>query len=124
MHEAKELRAAQNLVMVGSIAGPVSLFIGGVVLSTAGVVCALLGLRKLNALAKRKTEVSLFAFRLRRSAVVALAICGVALVLNAISFIVMFPLVMEAVESGDYGDLIPNVGGTGSTSSGTNSTWG
>lgn len=122
--EVRDLRSAQNLIMVGSIAGPVSLFFGGVLLSGAGALCAFLGLRKLNVLSKRGTDVSIFALRIRRSAFIALAICGVAFVLNAISFAIMYPIVLEALETGDYGSLLPNASSGGTGSSGTNSTWG
>lgn len=122
--EVRDLRTAQNLIMVGSVAGPVSLFFGGVLLSGAGALCAFLGLRKLNVLSKRGTDISMFALRIRRSAFIALAICGIAFILNAISFAIMYPVVLQAVETGDYGSLIPNAGNGGTGSSGTNSTWG
>ncbi|MEI3232645.1 MAG: hypothetical protein V8S24_16305 [Gordonibacter pamelaeae] len=62
--DVRDLKVAQNLVMVASIAGPVSLFIGGVFLATAGLVCAIIALKKLNALSTRLTDVAAPAKRL------------------------------------------------------------
>ena len=62
--DVRDLKVAQNLVMVASIAGPVSLFIGGVFLATAGLVCAIIALKKLNALSTRLTDVTAPAKRL------------------------------------------------------------
>lgn len=48
MNDLRELKKAQTMVMVASVAGPVSLFIGGVLLSGVGLVCAIIALRKLK----------------------------------------------------------------------------
>lgn len=50
MNDLRELKKAQTMVMVASVAGPVSLFIGGVLLSGVGLACAIIALRKLNKL--------------------------------------------------------------------------
>ena len=83
--DVRDLKVAQNLVMVASIAGPVSLFIGGVFLATAGLVCAIIALKKLNALSTRLTDVAAPAKRLKRSCIIGIAVCSIALVLNAVS---------------------------------------
>ncbi|OUO89289.1 hypothetical protein B5F44_00950 [Gordonibacter urolithinfaciens] len=108
--------------MVASIAGPVSLFIGGVFLATAGLVCAIIALKKLNALSTRLTDVAAPAKRLKRSCIIGIAVCSIALVLNAVSAYLMYPAVLEALESGDYGNLAPGTD-LGTTPKG-NSTWG
>ena len=112
---------SSNMVMVASVAGPVSLFIGGVLLSGVGLVCAIIALRKLNKLIEKRTDVSALAQRLKRSAIVGVAVCGVALTLNAISFYLMMPVVLEMMESGDYAGAVTDagIGAAGSTS-----TWG
>lgn len=120
-NDLKDLKTSQTLVMVASIAGPVSLFIGGVLLSTAGLICAIIGLRKLSVLSAKKTGVSSMALRLKRSALIGLVVCAIALVLNAISFYLMFPVVLDMVESGDYAGLMSDAG-TGAA--GSTSTWG
>ena len=77
MNDLRELKKAQTMVMVASVAGPVSLFIGGVLLSGVGLACAIIALRKLNKLIEKRTDVSALAQRLKRSAIVGVAVCGV-----------------------------------------------
>ena len=117
--DVRDLKVAQNLVMVASIAGPVSLFVGGVFLATAGLVCAVIALKKLNALSTRLTDVAAPAKRLKRSCIIGIVVCSIALVLNAVS---AYPAVLEALESGDYGNLAP--GTDLCTTPKGNSTWG
>ena len=119
MNDLRELKKAQTMVMVASVAGPVSLFIGGVLLSGVGLACAIIALRKLNKLIEKRTDVSALAQRLKRSAIVGVAVCGVALTLNAISFYLM--IVLEMMESVDYAGAVTDagIGAAGSTS-----TWG
>ena len=114
--DVRDLKVAQNLVMVASIAGPVSLFIGGVFLATAGLVCAIIALKKLNDLSTRLTDVAAAAKRLKRSCIIGIVVC------NAVSAYLMYPAVLEALESGDYGNLAPGAD-LGTTPKG-NSTWG
>lgn len=123
MQDVRSLKVAQNLAMVASLAGPVSIFIGGVFLSTVGLVCAIVGLNKLNGLAKKNSDFVLAVKRLKRVCITAIVICGIALVLNAISAYLMYPMVLEAIESGDYGSLGSNPGATPDASKGS-STWG
>lgn len=120
MNDLRELKKSQTMVMVASIAGPVSLFIGGVLLSGIGLVCAIAAFRKLKKLIAKHTDVSVLAQRLKRSAIVGMAVCGVAFALNAISFYLMMPVVLEMMESGDYTSAMTDVG---SGAAGT-STWG
>lgn len=120
MNDLRELKKSQTMVMVASIAGPVSLFVGGVLLSGVGLVCAIVAFRKLKKLIAKHTDVSVLAQRLKRSAIVGMAVCGVAFALNAISFYLMMPVVLEMMESGDYTGAMTDVG---SGAAGT-STWG
>lgn len=120
MNDLRELKKSQTMVMVASIAGPVSLFIGGVLLSGVGLVCGVVAFRKLKKLIAKHADVSVLAQRLKRSAIVGMAVCGVAFALNAISFYLMMPVVLEMMESGDYTGAMTDVG---SGAAGT-STWG
>lgn len=121
-NDVRDLKTTQTLIMVATIAGPVSLFIGGVVLATAGLICAIIALRKLNTLSAKQTDIAAHAQRFKRACIVGLLGCSVALVLNAISAYIMYPIVLEAIESGDYGTLIPGFD-VGTAPQGT-STWG
>lgn len=121
VNNAQRFKVAQNLVMVASLAGPVSLFLGGVWLSGAGVICAIIGLRKLNAISSIQSDLSTPIKRIKKSCIIALVICSIALILNAISFYLLFPAVLEMMESG----TLPGMdSGIAPGSSGGSSTWG
>lgn len=84
--------------MFASIAGPVSLIIGGVVLSGAGLVCGFIAWRKLKFLATRETEVAKAAAQLRRPCIASLVMCGIAFVINAIFFYFNFTALLGMME--------------------------
>ena len=124
-NDGRELKSAQNLVIAASITGPISMIIGGVALGVVGLVCGILAYRKLRVLIKQGGPFSLMAARLRTACIVALVVTGIALVLNTITIITIYPLMVEALETGDYSKLYPqgatpSIGGSGSG----NSTWG
>lgn len=121
MIDARELRSAQNLILAASIIGPISLIFASLLFSVAGLTCGYLGFRKLKALEAKHTGISGVATRMKRSAIIAMSICGVATVLNVVLLWVLFPSLMEFIETGDYGNLLS---GNGGSSAGTNSTWG
>lgn len=118
--DQRELKKAQRLVMVASISGPVSLFIGGVFLGTVGLVCGIVAYRKLRRLATKRTEVGVFAGRLKRSSVIGMCVCGVAIVLNGIYAYIMFPTILEMLETGDYAGFA----GDAVNPAGPSATWG
>ena len=120
MLDQRELKAAQRLVMVASISGPVSLFIGGVFLGGVGLTCGIIAFRKLKKLTAKRTEVGAAAGRLKRSSVIGMCVCGVAIVLNGIYAYIMFPTILEMLESGNYAGFADNAG----SSVGPSSTWG
>lgn len=124
--DVHDLKSAQNLVMVASFAGPISVFLGGILLSGAGLVCGFLGLRTLNELVKKHadhTRLGVAVTKIRRACIVALAICGIALILNVISFAIMYPIVLEALESGNYENLFSATQGSQNAPE-ESSTWG
>ncbi len=120
-NDARELRSAQNFILVASIIGPVSLILASLFLSAIGIVCGFIGFRKLKALEEKHTDISAVATRMKRSAIIAMSVCGVAAAFNVVLLWVLFPTLLEFAGSGDYGNLLP---GGGSSGSGTNSTWG
>lgn len=123
--EAKELKSAQNLVIAASITGPISMVIGGVFLGTIGLICGILAFRRIRVLVGKGGPVGLMAARLRTACIVALVVTAIALILNIANMIMIYPMVMEAVQTGDYSKLFPDgsVPSTGGSTSG-NSTWG
>lgn len=115
----RELRSARNLALASSIMGPLSLFIGGTLLSIAGLVCGILGLRKIKAIvASDHTSIGMAAQSARRACLIATVFSGIAAVLNAIAVAIMFPIVLEAMQSGDFSAIYPN------QSQNPSSTWG
>lgn len=117
-----QLKSAQTLVTVATIAGPVSLLIGGVLLSTVGLVCAILAAAKVRRVVAVGITpgLSVYASRIRRSAVLSLFICVLALTLNAIALASVLPAVMQALQTGDLSSLyeaynLPQGGGAGSS---------
>lgn len=116
--DARRLKVAQNLIMIASIAGPLSLFFGSFWLSGSGLVCAIIGYRRIKKLMDKRTKISEAAAYFRRSGIVAIVISAVITILNVISFFILLPIVIEMIQSGDYGDLLPKV------AQNATSTWG
>ncbi|WP_087192955.1 hypothetical protein [Gordonibacter sp. An230] len=119
--EVSDFKSARTLATVASIAGPVSVFIGGMPLSATGVVCAVIALWRFGRLAAGNTRLSAVAARLRRSSMVGLVVCAVAFALNAVAFFTLLPEIIQMVETGELGFAV------GSGAEGViepNSTWG
>lgn len=126
-----ELNSARTLTTVATIAGPVSFIIGGVALSTVAVVCAILALTKARrVLRKPQGEHSGYANMVRQTAIMGLLISSIALILNIVGLVTMLPILMEAMQTGDYsailGDAASSIQGTApsSGSSGGGNAWG
>ena len=54
--DEQTLRSARSQTMFAFIAGPLSLFLGGMLLGTIGAICAFLAYRKLHSLAQKTNE--------------------------------------------------------------------
>ena len=119
--DERTLRSARSQTTFAFIAGPVSLFVGGILLGTIGVICAILAYRKLRSLAQKTNETSSIARDMLKSARTALIICLVAVTLNAVSFAVMFPVIEQMLQHGDFASVAGNM--SAGTVAGT-STWG
>lgn len=119
--DEQTLRSARSQTTFAFIAGPLSLFVGGMLLGTLGVICAFLANRKLHSLAQKTNETASIARRMLKSARTALVICLVAVALNAVSFAIMFPVIEQMLQSGDFASVAGNM--SAGTAAGT-STWG
>ena len=82
--DEQTLRSARSQTTFAFIAGPLSLFVGGMLLGTIGVICAFLANRKLHSLAQKTNETASIARGMLKSARTALVICLVAVALNAV----------------------------------------
>ena len=121
VQDTRALRSAHSKITFAYIAGPLSLLIGGMFLGTIGLICAGLAYRKLNELANKEPSIAQAALKLKKSAKTALIICAVAFVLNGITMYLMYPIVLEMLQSGQYGEAAGSIGAA--TSAGT-SAWG
>ncbi len=119
--DEQTLRSARSQTTFAFIAGPLSLFVGGMLLGTIGVICAFLANRKLHSLAQKTNETASIARGMLKSARTALVICLVAVALNAVSFAIMFPIIEQMLQSGDFASVAGNM--SAGTAAGT-STWG
>ena len=119
--DEQTLRSARSQTTFAFIAGPLSLFVGGMLLGTIGVICAFLANRKLHSLAQKTNETASIARGMLKSARTALVICLVAVALNAVSFAIMFPVIEKMLQSGDFASVAGNM--SAGTAAGT-STWG
>lgn len=123
-----ELKSARTLATVATVAGPISFIIGGVALSTVALVCAIIAFVKIRrvlddvAPAKRP-----YARALRQTALMGIGIGAVALVLNGIGVAMMLPVLMDAMQTGDYsailGDAASSLSPTSPSEGGSNA-WG
>ena len=117
------LLSARKQINIAYIAGPISLILGGLLLGTVGLILGILAWRKLNALVRKQSLLAQDAKLLIKSAKIAIVVCAIAMVLNFVSFIIVYPQIMEMIDSGQFDYLISSsTGATGTSTSG--STWG
>lgn len=126
-NEEKEqkLASTKKLITFANIAALVSLIIGGVALSTAALICAIIARSRINKLIRMEPRDDQFVHTVMQAAkpgAVALVISAIALVLNAISVAIVLPTLMEAMNTGDLQTLL---GGSAAGAAGSaTSTWG
>ncbi|MBR0404291.1 MAG: hypothetical protein IJI68_03670 [Eggerthellaceae bacterium] len=121
--DAQLIEMARKYISISQICAVVSLFLGGIVLSTIAVILAFMGLSKINAYANRHSLEQSARLALRRPGVLALGMCVFALIFNIVSLIVLYPMVMQSLQSGDFSGLFGS--GQGGASSGSSSSaWG
>ena len=82
---------------------------------------AFLAYRKLHSLAQKSNDTASIARGMLKSTRTALIICLVAVTLNAVSFVIMFPVIEQMLQSGDFASIAGNM--SAGTAAGT-STWG
>lgn len=121
----QKLASTRKLITFANIAGPVSLIIGGVLLSTAGLICSLIARSRINTMLKEQPQDQAFSQKVMRAAkpgAIALIICTIALVLNVISLALVMPAVLEATQTGNLTTLFGS--GAVNTAGTATSTWG
>ncbi len=128
------LRSIQALVTVSIIAGPVSMIVGGVLLSAVALGCALVALAKVRRVEVPEGTDGALVQAVRHQAMVGVGIGVVALVLNAVTLALLMPGIIEAAQTGDFSSLLGGAGmeggsggsaaSEGSSSSDSSSVWG
>lgn len=106
--EAFTFSSARKFITASQVAAVVSLIVGGVLLSSIAVVLAIIGFRKLNDIAQGHTDQIEVHFALRRSGILAIGISAAALIINVVSLIFFYPMVMESLGAGGFGGLFPS----------------
>lgn len=123
-----QLRSAQTLVTIGIMAGPISLLVGGVLLSTISVICSALAFLKVRRVMGPEDTVGTIAYALRRQTVIAIAISCLALALNAVSLAMVMPTLVSVMQTGDISQLLEYYGiqsaPEASSSASSSSIWG
>ncbi|MGI6046114.1 MAG: hypothetical protein ACOYCA_04655 [Eggerthellaceae bacterium] len=123
--EFRQLKKSRNLVLAANIIGPVSIIIGGVILSGIGIICALVANSRLKKQENLPGDAGITAQIMRRSNKFGLYICIGAFALNLITAIMFYPMMLEAMQTGDYSNIFGgSSSGSEAASNPQTSTWG
>ena len=114
-----ELVSASRYLLVAAIAGPLSLLIGGTLLSTIALILAIIGYRKTFS-CKDSLDAASYSSA-RKFAIGALVVCVLTLIANIAFMIIWYPTILEWVSSGGNGQIL---GGGGTLGPSGSSTWG
>ena len=119
-----DAESVRRLITVSVVMTIVSLFIGGVFLSAAACVVAFMAHRKacMGLLMQTGMNVNLPAWlTLKRSSSRAIVISAIALAINAVVLIAVYPSIIEMIQTSSYA---PSSAGLSNPSYPGNSTWG
>lgn len=81
------------------------MFVAGIIFSAVGAVCSIIALRKTLQLEKSDVQIRQTARRLKILCIICLSACVLAFVIITVSIVVMFPMILEAAETGDFSAL-------------------
>ena len=119
-----EFERIRKLLSIAQICAVISLFIGGVVLSTIALVFGIMGYRALSSAMRDNTLEPNYTKPLRQSCIIALIMSVTALVVNVIALVYIYPLVMQALNTGDFSTLMGGGAQYGSSTGTGSTTWG
>ena len=121
-------KTGRLLALIGGVLGPISLFFGGMLFDAAAIVCCAVALSKFNKISSREGQMGYLVPRMKRACIVIIVVAAIAFALNAYTAVVMYPLIEDAVTSGDFSALLGQGGQSGSSaeggSAGSGSVWG
>ena len=120
--ETRQLKSAQTLTTVAGIGGPASIFIGGTFLSAVATVCGIVAIVKYQKLINKGGNAAPLARRMRIAAAVACGVSCLAFIMNLITIIMVWPVLMEFIETGDISAILQ--GSESASDASGSSTWG
>ena len=122
--QLRQMRTCQTLNMVALIGAPVSLIIGGLALSIAALVCAIVSYVKMRRIISPNDPVGSIQRTLYKQSTIALVASSVCAALSVVAFAYMFGAVMQALQTGDISSVFDSFGSTpAETSSPDKSIW-
>ena len=127
VEKMSRLKNARTLMMITAIAAPVSMIIGGVPLSTVALVCGIVALVKIRGLIRDYQVEDAWAHRMTISCIIVVCVAALALILNAINLIMIWPYLMDIVQSDSLESLLGSSGdivNAGSSAPQGGSVWG
>lgn len=105
----KNAKTIQTLASISLIGGPLSLIVGSVLLSTAGLVCGIIALVMVRSNKDATANAGMpdaIKQTLTRQAIIGIAVSAIASVMNTATVIMMMPAILDAVQTGDYSSLL------------------
>lgn len=120
----RQLSSAQTLITIALISAPVSLVVGGILLSIVSVICAFVARSKIGHALSRLSDPGFAALRLRSQVHVALIISLAVTGINVAYLVYIIPAIIEVMQTGDMQQLMGTWDFTpGSETSGSTSVW-
>ena len=119
-----EFERIRKLISISQICAVISLFIGGVVLGAVALAFGIMGYRALTSAARNDTLEYNYIKPLRQSCIIALVMSVCSLTVNIIALVYVYPLVMQALNTGDFSTLFGGGAQPGSSTGTGSTTWG
>ena len=126
--DSQEFFRARRMITVAQIMALVSIFIGGMLLSSAAIVVAILAYQKartgLNYQIDNATGQDVAWALLKRSATIAIILGVSALIANAAILIIFYPTLLETFQAGDFSAITGSAPSGQETGGSKHSIWG
>ena len=120
-----EFQSTRRMISAAQIMSLVSLVIGGVLLSSAALVVAIIAYRKVsNRVRSTKPETNTPWVLLKKTCIVAIAMSCIALAANTASMVLFYPTFIQALQTGDFSSYLGMNGLSNPGTSSSGSFWG
>ncbi len=104
---AEEYRNLRKKISIARVLAIVSLFIGGVLLSTVSLIFAYLAWRALADLAQSNRVNEATYVLAKRAIIVTVGMGAIALAANAVTVVMLYPMIMHMMQTGDVSQVLP-----------------